>query len=136
MFFEHVSLRKAPFGLGDIQRGAHCSDQGADADHRPEALRGYSGPLHDRSRRLRHTEMELEGKSDTFPNFTRSRKDSLTLTLQELNVGVMTEEFELPLYPKVGFWTIRVVADGQASVEFINSNIPSERPRVLSFYIL
>ena len=67
MFFEHVSLRKAPFGLGDIQRGAHCSDQGADADHRPEALRGYSGPLHDRSRRLRHTEMELEGKNDTFP---------------------------------------------------------------------
>ena len=69
--------------------------------------------------------MELEGKKDTFPNFIRSRKDPLTLTLQELNVGVMTEEFKLPLYPKVGFWTIRVVADGQARVEFINSNIPS-----------
>ena len=31
-------------------------------------------------------------------------------------MGVLTEEFVLPLYPKVGFWTIRVVADGQASL--------------------
>lgn len=32
---------------------------------------------------------------------------------QELNVGVLIQTFELPLYPKVGFWTIRVKAETQ-----------------------
>ncbi|TRY72565.1 hypothetical protein TCAL_06513 [Tigriopus californicus] len=32
---------------------------------------------------------------------------------KELNVGVLTEDFQLPLFPKVGFWTIRVQAEGQ-----------------------
>ena len=32
---------------------------------------------------------------------------------QELNVGVLTQEFQLPLFPKVGFWTIRVRAETQ-----------------------
>lgn len=32
---------------------------------------------------------------------------------KELNVGVLMESFTLPDYPKVGFWTIRVVAEGQ-----------------------
>ena len=32
---------------------------------------------------------------------------------KELNVGVLLESFTLPLYPKVGFWKIRVHAEGQ-----------------------
>ena len=32
---------------------------------------------------------------------------------KELNVGVLTQTFQLPLYPKVGFWKIRVIAEGQ-----------------------
>ena len=32
---------------------------------------------------------------------------------KELNVGVLLESFILPEYPKVGFWTIRVHAEGQ-----------------------
>ena len=32
---------------------------------------------------------------------------------QHLNVGVLIKEFDLPSWPKVGFWTIRVTADGQ-----------------------
>jgi CD109 antigen len=32
---------------------------------------------------------------------------------KELNVGVLTEVFVLPEFPKVGFWTVRVNAKGQ-----------------------
>ena len=32
---------------------------------------------------------------------------------KELNVGVLLESYTLPEYPKIGFWTIRVVAEGQ-----------------------
>ncbi|XP_023330082.1 CD109 antigen [Eurytemora carolleeae] len=32
---------------------------------------------------------------------------------KQLNNGVLTADFELPEFPKVGFWTIRVVAQGQ-----------------------
>ena len=42
-------------------------------------------------------------------------------------MGVLTEEFELPLYPKVGFWTIRVLADGQASLnslDWVRAHLP------------
>ena len=32
---------------------------------------------------------------------------------KQLNVGVLSETFWLPEFPKVGFWTIRVHAQGQ-----------------------
>lgn len=32
---------------------------------------------------------------------------------KQLNVGVLSETFWLPEFPKVGFWTIRVQAQGQ-----------------------
>ena len=31
----------------------------------------------------------------------------------ELNVGVLLQSYTLPEYPKIGFWTIRVQAEGQ-----------------------
>ena len=34
---------------------------------------------------------------------------------KELNNGVLTGRFQLPEYPKVGFWTIRVAAQGQVN---------------------
>ena len=57
----------------------------------------------------------VSSKINSNPNITIT--NHLPSILQELNVGVLTEEFVLPLYPKVGFWTIRVVADGQASLD-------------------
>ena len=57
----------------------------------------------------------VSSKINSNPNITITI--DLPSPLQELNVGVLTEEFVLPLYPKVGFWTIRVVADGQASLQ-------------------
>ena len=54
-------------------------------------------------------------------------------------MGVLTEEFELPLYPKVGFWTIRVVAEGQASTDFMTlvstRSFKIREQRVNSIYI-
>ena len=34
---------------------------------------------------------------------------------KELNNGVLTGRFQLPEYPKVGFWKIRVEAQGQVN---------------------
>ena len=44
-----------------------------------------------------------------FSNFFSFRK----WNSKQLNVGVLSETFWLPEFPKVGFWTIRVQAQGQ-----------------------
>ena len=42
---------------------------------------------------------------------------------KELNVGVLSQDLEIPLLPKVGFWTIRVVAEGQVEEATIKVTI-------------
>ena len=53
---------------GHLQRGARGAHPRADADDGAEALRGHRRPLHGRPRRVRHPQMELQGKegSDMF----------------------------------------------------------------------
>ena len=38
---------------------------------------------------------------------------------KELNNGVLSGKFELPEYPKVGFWRVRVEAQGQRNEKAI-----------------
>ena len=42
---------------------------------------------------------------------------------KELNNGVLSGKFELPEYPKVGFWIVRVEAQGQRNEMAIKVNL-------------
>ena len=46
-----------------------------------------------------------------------------------MNVGVLSETFWLPEFPKVGFWTIRVHAQGQRE----EKKVKVEKPRFCCF---
>ena len=51
---------------------------------------------------------------------------------QHLNVGVLIKEFELPDWPKVGFWTVRIVAEGQ--VEDLRIKVQTSHTKPGFFY--